>query len=645
MAMPDERLVKDEIVVELLRLFPPTIRASVLEDQSFRQRHNLTVDAVIRLEQGGVEFDRSKLLAAVREVFGRKPSNVGVISRDGLRWEVSFNDSEESIVLMREGLEVKLAHFSCLSPDVEQRLTWFDREAERFELNDSRAKNWRDILSARPVEDEEVDQLQSEIRLTPLYVAASISSHLRGETISMSSLVPTDIRYYERLVGDLHDGSNLDGFIATTAGPRVLESIKRRPFDGLKRALLLSSHPSFAQVVPLSEIPRDDVLRLYKWVEENGDRISQLGAIECGLAHLESVPGLEPGLVKMVQVFLADDPESLEGRLTLLSSLIVMVEGELARIGIARRRPPFWRRLAAIAHASVIEREIMAVRIPPATFNEWAMHSRGLFYYMQSFLDLRSEPRWLPDFVLPGQLKAECIGRIAGAARSNMAKIQMAELKALLSEQNSGGIQSQLKFPFAFLPGPLEGGMESTTEIPADIESEVRRGLESEDLTPKSFAGLVNSALIFRIGPQLAQLAAQALRRAKHQLRQVRADTEAFSLLVGLATVAAVTRSSELAEEVRILVRVVRRRPGIDIAPEDAVRIAMIAAAAYSDNSKWCEFVGDWLTELAFEDMTREKAVILWKHIHVLCQLEPSLWETCARAEAACTAFAASQAA
>jgi hypothetical protein len=644
--MLGQEVPKGDLALALLGLFPPAIRASVLERQSFRQRFELTVDAVVRLDQSGLNLDRSKLFSAVRDLLGTTPSNTEVTSRDGLRWKVAFSESKERMVLVREDVEITLPDFRCLSPDAAKRLAWFDREAKKFELNDSHAEKWREILSTRPVEDEEVDPLLSEIRLTPLYVAGAIANHLRGANVNISSLVPSDIRYYDRLVGDPNGQTDLKGFVAATASQHVRTLIQRQPFDGLKRALLLSSQSSLVQAIALNEVSREDVFRIYKWLEESGDRISQLGGIECGLAHLDAFPELEASLIKIVKHFLADDPENVAGRPTLLCSLIVMVEGELARIGIARRRPPFWRRLATIAHASVVEREIIAAGIqPPPAFNEWAMQNRGQLYYLQSFIDLRSEPRWLPDFVLPDQLKAECIGRIAGAAHANTAKIQIAELRELLSGQGSGGIQSQLKFPFAFLPGPLEGGVESIAEMPGQIEEELRKGLGADELTPKSFAALVNSALIFRIGPQLAELAAQALRQAKHQLRQVRAQDEAFSLLSGLATVAAVTRSHELSEEVRILVRVVRRRPGIDIAPENAMRIAMIAAAACSHHSKWCEFVGDWLTELAFENMTREAVVILRQRIHVLCHLEPHLWETCARAEAACTAFVASRAA
>jgi len=204
---------------------------------------------------------------------------------------------------------------------------------------------------------------------------------------------------------------------------------------------------------------------------------------------------------------------------------------------------------------------MIAIGLPPADFHRWVLQNCGSLFYLQSLVDLRREPRWLPDFMTSAQLKAEFIGRIAGAAHANAAKVQTYELKRILFEEIDQGIKSQLKFPFAYLPGPLEGGVESVVAMPADFESELQNGLGSDELSPQSFAGLLNCALIFRVSPQLAEIAAQALRRVNHHLRDLGTQNETFSLLSGLATVAAITRSDELAEEVRKLVRVIRRRP------------------------------------------------------------------------------------
>ena len=67
----------------------------------------------------------------------------------------------------------------------------------------------------------------------------------------------------------------------------------------------------------------------------------------------------------------------------------------------------------------------------------------------------------------------------------------------------------------------------------------------------------------------------------------------------------------------------------------EAMRIGLVAAAAFPDKSEWSKVVGEWITELAFEDQDIESATKLLSHIRVLCHVEPELWRTCARAEAA----------
>ena len=642
--MPDNELTKTEIAFVTMGLFPQSIRGSALEDRAFREELGLSVDAVIRLDKSGQQVDRSKLFAAVRQLFADSTAFAEVESKDNVVWKLRLSADGESISLFTEATEISIPNFVCLHPDSIRRLGWFDREAKKYDLVDNRSRNWREILEVRSVDDEEVDQLLSEIRLTPLYVTSTIANHLREETLSIFTLVPSEIQYYDRLVGEPGDAADLKSFVEVRAKGKF-EDWLRYPLDGLKRALLLSSQAFFPAAISLGGIPGEELVNTYKWLEQHGDKISQLGALEVGLAHLDKFPELEPILAKMAEGFVNDEPDDPEGRLMLLCSLIVMVEGEFARTGIARNRPAYWRRLASIAHASIIERAMVAAGVQPSVIRKWAFSSRGQLYYLQSFVDLRTEPRWLPDFILPKQLKAEFLGRIYTAGHVNAAKLQTAQLRAYLADDPSAPVKALLQFPFAYLPGPLEGGIESVAEMPSDLVVDLKQGLEAEELTEQAFVSLVNSPLIFKLGPQLAQLAAQALRRAKYQLRKMRAENDAFSLLSGLATVAAVTRSTELADDVRILARVLRRRPGVDIAPEDALRIAMIAAASHRDKAGWCKFVGEWLTELAYEDMPHEKAANLYQIFLILSLLEPGLWETSARAEAALSAYIQSSAA
>jgi hypothetical protein len=87
--------------------------------------------------------------------------------------------------------------------------------------------------------------------------------------------------------------------------------------------------------------------------------------------------------------------------------------------------------------------------------------------------------------------------------------------------------------------------------MPEEISEIVSRSLEAEALTAKSFVPLVNSSLIYVLDERFARLAAEGLRRAKHDLPQIKSTDESFNLLSGLATVAAVSRSTLLANETR----------------------------------------------------------------------------------------------
>lgn len=637
--MPNNQLDQGAIEIALLCHFPPGIRISVLEDKAFRDRLGVSVDAVIRFDKIDVSFKRSLLFGAVRHLLAGNEISKILKDTNGRSWTLEFGGEGKCMRVSSGGTQFLMPDFTCLSADREERLAWFDREREECGVTDKRIDEWRVILESRELGNEEVDPLLSEFRFTPSYVAAAINDLLQGRTINISSLVPSDLRYYDRLVGEPAAEVRLKDFVDSVIAQRMQSRLQRNVVSGLKDVLLMSSHPWIPQTIPLGDVPREKVQELYQWLETYGDRFSQVGGIECGLAHVDKLPELEPILGRMIQHLLSDRSDDKNGRLSLTCSLIVLVEGELARTGVCRERPPFWRRLASISHASVLERAIVAGGLLPSDFHEWAMGKCGHLYYLQTYIDMRKEPRWLPDFVSSQQLKAEFVGRIAAAGHANLGKIKTPEVLQLLDGNDSNSVRSQLSIPFSFLPGPLEGGIGPVMEMPTEIEANLRIGLEAPELTPKSFAILVNFSLIYEVGSPLAKLAAEGLRRVKHQLRQIKSQEEAFSLLAGLATVAAVTRSSDLAEEVRILMRFVRRRPGIDISRADTIRIALVAAAAHDDISGWCEFVGQCLTEFAFEDMSADEARVLRDHILALRQLEPRLWETTARADAATSAF------
>ena len=117
---------------------------------------------------------------------------------------------------------------------------------------------------------------------------------------------------------------------------------------------------------------------------------------------------------------------------------------------------------------------------------------------------------------------------------------------------------------------------------------------------------------------------------------------ELAAVLSGLAKIAAVTRSSELANDVRVLVRRYRNDPNLQISISDAYRTLFFAASAHAELKDWCVFVGESLENLAFSSLTKDDAEELQSLIQYMCVAEPELWTTIGAADTALSAFVAS---
>ena len=94
-------------------------------------------------------------------------------------------------------------------------------------------------------------------------------------------------------------------------------------------------------------------------------------------------------------------------------------------------------RLASIAHAALIEREVLDAKLEVESLADWALNSGWALYYRQSLVDLRQEPRWIPDLISPVQLKEEFLGRIRDAAERHRKNVRNAELSVLLWGESS----------------------------------------------------------------------------------------------------------------------------------------------------------------------------------------------------------------
>jgi hypothetical protein len=623
-----------------LKIVPPLIRKSLLNDQSFREEYCFNTEAMLSLGTSGVSVQRSDLFDAVRAVFEGEAS-VKLTDTEDRAWNLvnyARKDELPNLVLLSDHQRLTLPDFSVLSGDSNTRIRSLEKSASDVNLPLSAKEEWRCILEERALEGNEVDAFHSDIRDTPVHVERTIQKNITTGEYSVSSLVPNSRRYFERLVGS-YDGSDSIRDYAVGAGREVFRQLTEwQPYEGFLFSLFLSSHSALTAEINADHLDQEDLEKAFNFLENHGDTLSRLGAFEVGLRILPDRPEVGPFLLQLVHLIRDDNVEGEASELKLYSALFVLVDGELARTHLLDEEPPFYRRLASLAQAALIHRQLVQFNIDLKRFSDWAIRYSGEHFYMQTLADMRTEPRWNPELAAASQMQEDFFGRIMNAGNNFEKNLGEGELRDTILGDEEQSLIKLCVFPRPYFPGPLEGA-DSPNALPEDIARIIEERLDSNEVEASSFIDLVNSVMIFRITSFHAELAAKALRLGNYTLANLEDKSQLVYILNGLATVAAVSRNPALADELRIIVRRYRRDSEYGFSIKKAMNMCLIASASRKDLMEWRQFAGEWLTELAFGELEGNEGEILHSLLLALLHSVPELWISCARADATLQAW------
>ena len=620
----------------VLGIAPPLICNDLVADSTFREQYGFISDAEIVFGNTGVSVQRSVLYKAIRAVLSGAPETV-VADTNHRSWTLR-NESRKGqadLVLSSGETRIQLPDFLVLSNDREVRLHSFDEAADDVNLPVNARDAWRSLLTERGLEDDEVERYHDDLSDTPVHLERCIRDELAGGQSSVSALVPASRRYFERLVG-VYDGSESIADYAAGTGRQFLEELSKwRAYEGFLFGLLLSSHSALAIEIRVDRLPKRDLVRAYQFIVAHGDILSRLGATEVGIRVLSKRPEVGRHVLRLVESIRDDDESDKSSEFRLLAALFNLVDGEVSRTRLFSSEPPFYRRLASLAHASLIHRQVALYEIDRDRFSEWAFKARSKQFYYQSLADMRTEPHWSPEYALAPAMKMDFVGRIVIVGNVFQKHLGPKGLRKVVLGEGLGSLHELGLYSGLFVAGPLEGGERLAKGVPDELDQLIGTQLESEAVEPSSFFPLVDAALFYRIDAGQAELAAQALKRTRYRLVNVKSKAELAVTLSRLATVAAVSRSSTLADELRIVVRRYRHDGRFGLSIEDAVRVCLIASACHEDLMAWRDFAGDWLTELAFGELEGDEAWVLYSGLLYLLHAVPELWVSCGQAEAA----------
>lgn len=630
-----ESSLRSRAAILSLEHFPPLVREALLSDPKFADEYGLSISAVLSIAPG-VSFQRTDLFDSVRSAFEGK-ADATIADADGETWriEVQAEEDQTTIALIHDDRRLVGVQLALLSPDGDERLRSFRAEAHRVNLPAEARARTEALLAASPPNADELVALTGDLTDTPIAKQRALEESFSHGSVPFDLFVPRSERYYDRLVGGCTDGQSLSDYIAKTAEPHMRALVERDPFRGYLRALHVSGSQALGIALSKIAIEDADLIRVYEWLVDHGDMMSRAAAVEAGLLRPERSEAVREALLRLLHTIVTPPPVGAVEPYRLSSALFILVYGEMAHTRTLVSKPPYWRRLAALAQASLVARVVMAAGVDTAKFIEFAKTARAQAFLMQCYCDLRVAPRWIPDFAMPSQIKHEFAGRVFHAATVAQDAVVAAGWKGLLLDDVAGGLRNQIDLRQVFLPGPLEGDTASLLEIPEEHLAEVGADLTQPAITASSFSALANSTILFRIPKEVCDLAADALVRADYHLANVDETTPLVPHLLGLATAAAVARNEKLADALFIVVRKYRRLYPEAMTLESAFRVIMHASASRADLHQWCACVGSALTELSFQDMSESDAAGLHAHIVQLCEIVPELWSACGQAEAA----------
>lgn len=615
-----------------LQLVSPLVRRAALNSATFMSQFNLATVAELSIGPLNLSVTRSVLFDAARKVW-KGARQATFKDRTGVRWTLRLSPTDRLTMLARCGdREMALPDLTAISPRRATRLAGFERSARQHGLPVLSRKAWEVVLKVRPLDGNEIARLFEDLKATPTHVSGFLALQVAREQVVGDTWVPRSAIYYERLVGTLGGSRNTRDYARGELRAFLQELLKKPSFETLQWALLLGWHSDIcAELRPYFK-RQSLVMPVLTWARDRGDLVSQAALLEILLPQIALFPKAVPLLAEIARQLLTEATD--DSRYAFQCGAFILAEGELSQAGLFRDKPPFWRRLATLAHASLLERHLGRGVLDVKEFVGYATRTVGRDFYLRGCCDLRVESRWSADLAVPEQLRAELLGRVLFLAYAHRDTLRETPLQRLLLGKRNA-LSKVISHPQSMFPGPLEGIGVLPHQPPPELAREIEQWLRAEPPDARSLLMLMNTQLVFSAADlSYASLAAKALKATRRALLAGEDGIQLDHLLRGLAQVAAIARNEELAEEVLTLARHARVHSIDLLGTFGLMAIGLIAAGCHEDLTAWCEAAGKALYGAAIGCTDEDEARQLRADIEKLCGMVTELWRTAGRAEA-----------
>ncbi|WEN13786.1 hypothetical protein PY254_11070 [Rhodanobacter sp. AS-Z3] len=592
--LPREAVV-GQLGKEFINHLPRSIREVIFEDEVLLDKLGLSRSTIVSVSLQGSPSFSSEMLYEVAAAVHADGKAGRIVDRSGTGWCMNIGADGIACCVEEEGeRSFPVNHSSLVSPTASVRLDYARQFAAETGIAERYIEQWFAALAEAPLSPARIAVMERDFQNCPVWRMRQIRRLLHEGSTSVADMAPTNRTYYERLLPPWDGQVTLASFATSL---EIAEGFSANPLS----RLVWSAHQTTAPSAVIGTMTVDELMEGVPVLLDDIDVWSLVGLIEA----LACRPDAFTDLLEITRLVIEHFSKVVgdDTRLALASALISLVDSTVNGSGVFVDVPVYWRRLASIAQATLVERAALASAVDLSAFVEWAGGAFSLFQSM-TLADLPREPCWNGFMAHPDQLRQEFLGRVLHAMEPRRIDIADTELLQNIFGSHEDSLLSRNNIFFSGLPGPLEGAFETRLALPVNLVSVLESSL-ADDSQPL-FQRVLAAAQLADMG-QLTDTVACALARAVGELDRHDVAKEGEGLMttfcIRLSLAAAATRHEKLTAAIKQLLL---SQPGIPLSVR--FHAAVTTCAAEGDASKWAAEVGRVVTRCSSMVQSRQDA-------------------------------------
>lgn len=581
---------------------PRTVVRALLDDQEFVAFADHQI-----LSYGDIGSFRHPDIISALEKACLAGEQVDLSSRNGNRFVLTRLPNGMGATLAGNDAEGRLiSECGFLDPERDSRLAALAAVERKCWPGLSSVEVWSSVLMERPLGEIELARLISDIRETPSQFLAVLERKWRsGAQVSVEEFFPTTLAYHSAFVGPPPDAGNTDEWIADVLMRELRRGVERSVVDGLRWALALNVDSRLSPAKLAENVSDQVLLHALGELVQTVSPFALLGILEIALARVGGDGKFAVLASDALDRLFGEQSKTngVEAAWKLLPALILAGMGRFVSGWELWGRTPYWRRLAAHAHANVLIELLNTQGTDADRFVDWLGGILVEGEVATHLLDLMQEPLWRAWDMSPRQMRASVIARLllVKGRIDEMGLGATVDAAVEAMKEDFGQLDAERPGPMVGMGTRMTDITESGATDDAGVSESFLQAATELELDPlgEAWKGLSATCRLLRFDEGLrAKLATVVGRMVK-----VDGDEESSQFLETLflaADISATQPDETIARKVAETLVVAANRFSSEVDVVTGLRVLIVAAGSIRERTRGMEWLADRISEFAF---------------------------------------------